>query len=189
MTTNKNYDVVEDKIRLYKAQTYKLNKDKERLDEVCKLLKEARKDLSDKGIKENILALNGERTALKNEISALKKSCNKLYEEAEKMILDGLNEKYSEVYEKQLSRLYGNKIEIIVKNLGDDFDYETCFAEFVITTKNKKLNLKVLKTKSFGIKYVEHNLVTKKAVVEVCVYDKKSPVGTLLPFDFDMLGK
>ncbi|MBO5926879.1 MAG: hypothetical protein J6Q38_04930 [Clostridia bacterium] len=183
MIANQNYEVIESKIKKYKKQSSELETCKNRLQEVFNLLKEARKDLSVKGVKGEILTLNLERQALKERISELKKLINKDYLDAETLILYGIENNYSEVYEKQLSRLYGVKMDIIVKKIGDDFDEETCVAETIIATKDKKQHLKVIKTLTFGIRDSEKNRVQKKARVEVCYYTKKEMPGTIIPYD------
>ena len=153
------------------------------LQEVFDLLKTARKDVTVKDVKGEILSLNIERQALKESISDIKKKITKEYNEAETLILQGIENDYSEVYEKQLSRLYGVKMNIIVKKIGEDFDNETCIAETVISTKDKKQHLKVIRTIHFGIRDVDNNRVKTKARVEVCVYSKKTPPGTVIPYD------
>ena len=183
MKNLENFDLIESKIKNYKKLSNELESKKSRLQEVFSLLKDARKDVSLKSVKEQISLLNSERQTLKEEISALKKQINKDYNEAETLILKGIENDYSEVYEKQLSRLYGVKMNIIVKKMGEDFDNETCIAETIIATKDKKQHLKIIKTLSFGVRDVENNRVKQKARVEVCMYSKKITPGTVIPYD------
>ncbi len=183
MKSLENFDLIESKIKNYKKLSSELESKKDRLQEVFALLKNARKDVTVKNVKGDILALNLERQVLKEDISDIKKKINKEYKEAETLILEGIENDYSEVYEKQLSRLYGVKMNIIVKKIGEDFDNETCIAETIISTKDKKQHLKVIKTLHFGIRDVDNNRVKSKARVEVCVYSKKTPPGTIIPYD------
>ena len=178
-----HFDEIESKIKNYKKLSQELERKKERLQEVFSLLKEARKDLALKTVREEIVILNTERQALKEEISNLKKQATKDYNDAEKLILFGIENNYSEVYQKQLSRLYGVKINVIVKKMGEELDKETCIAETIIATKDKKQHLKVIKTLSFGVVDVENNRVNKKARVEVCYYSKKLTPGTIIPYE------
>ena len=187
MKSLKNFDLIENKIKNYKKLSSELESKKARLQEVFSLLKDARKDVSLKSVKEQISILNSERQTLKEEISNLKKQVSKEYKEAESLILKGIESDYSEVYEKQLSRLYGVKMNIIVKKMGEDFDNETCLAETIIATKDKKQHLKIIKTLSFGIRDVENNRVKQKARVEVCMYTKKATPGTIIPYDSVLL--
>lgn len=183
MKSLENFELIESKIKNYKKFSNELETKKERLQEVFDLLKVARKDVTVKDVKGEILSLNIERQALKESISDIKKKINREYKEAEDLILAGIENDYSEVYEKQLSRLYGVKMNIIVKKIGEDFDNETCIAETVISTKDKKQHLKVIRTIHFGIRDVDNNRVKTKARVEVCVYSKKTPPGTIIPYD------
>ncbi|MBO5888910.1 MAG: hypothetical protein J6Q58_02080 [Clostridia bacterium] len=187
MKSLKNFDLIENKIKNYKKLSSDLESKKARLQEVFSLLKDARKDVSLKSVKEQISILNSERQTLKEEISDIKKQVNKEYREAESLILKGIESDYSEVYEKQLSRLYGVKMNIIVKKMGEDFDNETCLAETIIATKDKKQHLKIIKTLSFGIRDVENNRVKQKARVEVCMYTKKIAPGSVIPYDSVLL--
>ena len=177
------FDEIELKIKSYKKLSVELESKKQRLQEVISLLKEARKDIGLKTVKQEIVVLNSERQSLKEEISSLKKQVLKDYSDAEKLILTGIENNYSEVYQKQLSRLYGVKMNIIVKKMGEDYDEETCVAETIISTKDKKQHLKVIKTLSFGVIDVENNRVNKKARVEVCYYSKKLIPGTIVPYE------
>ena len=181
-----NFDLIEFKIKNYKKFSIELDRKKERLQEVLTLLKNARKEVGSKG---EIIALNTERQALKDSISEHKRKINKEYVDAETLILNGIENDYSEVYEKQLSRLYGVKMNIIVKKIGDDYDNETCIADTIIATKDKKQHLKVIRTLRFGIRDVDNNRVKTKARVEVCVYNKKTPPGTIIPYDSVLIWK
>ncbi len=183
MRDSVHFDEIELKIKSYKKLSQELSRKRERLQEVFSLLKEARKDMSLKSVREEIVILNTERQGLKEEISNLKKQATKDYSEAEKLILTGIENNYSEVYQKQLSRLYGVKMNIIVKKMGEEFEKETCIAETVIATKDKKQHLKVVKTLSFGVIDIENNRVNKKARVEVCMYTKKFVPGTIIPYE------
>lgn len=183
MKSLENFDLIESKIKNYKKFSNELEIKKARLQEVLALLKNIRKDVTVKNVKGEILTLNMERQVLKESISELKKKINKEYKEAETLILDGIESDYSEVYEKQLSRLYGVRMNIIVKKIGEDFDNETCLAETVISTKDKKQHLKIIRTIHFGIRDVDNNRVKSKARVEVCVYNKKLAPGTVIPYD------
>ena len=182
------YDEIEKKIYNYKNSSYKLKKDKLRLQEVLAKLKELRKNVS-KGVNEEILSLNSEHSFLKQEISALKKTVQSEYDSAEKMIFDGISNNYSDVFDVQLSKLYGYKMEVVVKNMGDDFDERTCLADFMIITKDKKQHAKVIRMLDFGLVETDANYVVKKAKVEMCVYSKKLMAGSVIPFDYEMLYK
>ena len=188
MTTTQNFDLIEQKIREYKTCSHDILRAKSRLEEVNAELKALRKT-SLSVFDKNIPLLNEERSKLKVEISNKKRQSLKSYKEAEELILSGLCQTYSEIYERQLSRLYGYKIEITYKNLGDDFDERTCIAKDVVITKNKAQHLKVLNTLSFGIVNLDSNTVEKKAVVEICAYSKKHPIGSVMPFDIEYLKK
>ncbi len=178
-----DFELIEQKIKNHRQLSAELNKKRERLQEVFKLLKEARKDQNLKSVREQILILNTERQMLKESISELKKLVNKEYNEAEKLILDGISFEYSEVYEKQLSRLYGVKMSVIYKKMGDDFDEETCIAQTVIATKDKKQHFKIIDTISFGVKNLDSNVINQKARVAVCYYTKKFTPGTVIPLE------
>ncbi len=177
-----NFDLIEQKIKSHKHLSLELDKKRERLQEVFSLLKEARKDQNLLSVRTEISILNSERQILKEEISTLKRQINKDYDEAERLILDGISTDYSEVYEKQLSRLYGIKMNIIVKKMGDDYDSETCVADVIIATKDKAQHLKVIKTNSFGLRNLENNVVNKKAKVVMCYYTKKFTPGAIIPY-------
>lgn len=181
-----DFDVIEQKIREHKNCAHAVLRAKSRLEEVLLELKNLRKSKTE-NVAEKIILLNEERAKLKEDISFNKRQTTKLYNEAETLIFNGLNENFSEIYERQLSRLYGYKIQITYKNMGDDFDEKTCMAKEVVITKNKAQHLKVLRTLSFGIVNLENNYVEKKAIVEICAYSKKQAVGTVVPFDMDFL--
>lgn len=181
MRSAENFELIESKIKNYKKLSALLESDKNRLNEVISLLKELRKDLS-KTNKEKILALNNERATLKDNISSLKKQISKDYIEAETLILNGIESEYSEVYEKQLSRLYGVKVQIVVKNLGEEYDNNVCTCKNIISTKDKKQHLKVIRTIKFGLIDLDNNKVNKKAEVDVCVYDRKRAPGEIIPY-------
>ncbi len=177
-----NFDIIEQKIKNHNRLSIELESKRERLQEVFALLKEARKDQNLLSVRTEISILNSERQILKEEISTLKRQVNKDYNEAEKLILEGISTEYNEVYEKQLSRLYGIKMNIIVKKMGDDYDSETCIADSIIATKDKAQHLKVIKTTSFGLRNLENNVVNKKAKVVICYYTKKYTPGAIIPY-------
>ncbi|MBO5713223.1 MAG: hypothetical protein J6R88_03395 [Clostridia bacterium] len=155
-------------------------------------IKEKRKNYSyfDKDkYNEEISALNKKRDEIKKQISILKKEIKLTYQDAEKMIFDGIKENYSEIYERQLSRLYGTHVEIIVKKVGDIFDEETCYADGMVVTHDKLQHGKVLKTYSFGIRDTDNNYMEKKARVEFCVYTKAHKAGDLIPYNPLLLAK
>ena len=183
MNNSQNFDLIESKIKNYRVMKTELERKRLRLQEVVDGLKEARKDLTTKDVNSVILNLNTERNLLKSDISQLKKQISKEFSQTKDLILKGIDENYSEVYEKQLSRLYETKIDIIVKNMGDDYDSETCRVGSIISTKNKSQHLKIIRTISFGVRDVENNVVTKKAKVEIGYYNKKEQPGTIIPYD------
>ena len=78
------------------------------------------------------------------------------------MIFDGISSSYSEIYERQLSHLYGSHVEVIVKKLGDEFDEETCYADGMIVTHDKLQHGKILKMLTFGIRDTDNNYMEKK---------------------------
>ena len=127
------------------------------------------------------------RDKLKVEISNVKKEVKKLFSDCETMIFNGIKKRYSEVYDKQLSRLYGKKVSIIVKNVGDDYDEHLCDVKNIIITKNKEQHLKVLAMLDFGILELSDNYPIKKVLVEICAFNKKIPAGTVLPYDIELL--
>ena len=105
------------------------------------------------------------------------------------MIFDGISNSYSDVFDVQLSKLYGYKIEVVIKNIGDDFDERTCLADFMIITKDKKQHAKVIRMLDFGLVETDANFVIKKAKVEMCVYSKKHTAGSVVPYDYELLNK
>lgn len=185
--SNTNFDVIERLLKEYKNASSKLNALKTQLEEIKGDLKDLRKDLTVKSLNEKILEKNTLRDRLKVEISDTKRVVKKAFSECESLIFAGINRKYSEVYDKQLSRLYGKKVEIIVKNVGDDYDDLLCDVKNVIVTKNKDQHQKILANLDFGILDLSENYPIKKALVEICVYTKKFPAGTVLPFDTELL--
>ncbi len=187
MQTN-NYDYIEKRLKEYKDSSRKLNICKARLEEVTSKCANLRKNTSLKSNQE-LKILNEERASLKTEISLLKKAVKTLYAETEKAIFTGIETNYTEVYENQLSRLYGSKIDVLIKRIGDDFDLETCNASKIIITKDKSQHGKILKMLSFGLKDRETNVAYKKALVEICCYSKKLKAGEAVEFDLTLLGK
>ena len=109
-----NFDVIENLIKEYKKVSGNLNLLKTQLEDVKNELKGLRKDLTVKSLNEQILAKNTLRDKLKVDISEAKRVVKKTFTECESLIFDGIKRRYSEVYDKQLSRLYGKKVEIIV---------------------------------------------------------------------------
>lgn len=182
-----NFDAIETLLKEYKTASVNLNNLKNQLEETKHDLKELRKDITVRRINEKILEKNTFRDKLKVEISDLKRVCKRVYSECESLIFAGIKHRYSEVYDKQLSRLYGYKVEIIVKTVGDDFDDYLCDVKNVIITKNKEQHKKILTMLDFGILEIADNYPIKKALVEICVYSKKIPAGTVMPFDIDLL--
>lgn len=181
-----NFDVIQSKIKLNKDLNELLRKKKYELSINQSDIKEKRKNYSyfDKDkFDEEITLLNKTRDELKEEISSLKKQIKIAYQEAEKMIFDGISENYSEIYERQLSRLYGSHVEIIVKTVGDAFDEETCYADGMIVTHDKLQHGKILKMHSFGIRDTDNNYMEKKARVEFCVYTKAYKAGEMIPYN------
>lgn len=187
-----NFDIIQEKIKKHKSLNEALRQKKLELDSALEDAKEKRKNFTfyDKAdYDREISALNNEREKLKKEISNIKKEIKKVYQEAEKMIFDGISSSYSEIYERQLSRLYGSHVEVIVKKLGDEFDEETCYADGMIVTHDKLQHGKILKMLTFGIKDTDNNYMEKKAHVEFCVYSKAHKVGEIIPYDPEILAK
>lgn len=187
-----NFDIIQEKLKKYKELNEVLRQKKLELSSNRQDVKERRKNYTyyDKESHDKeISSLNKEREDLKNEISEIKKEIKQTYRETEKMIFDGISENYSEIYERQLSRLYGFHTEIIVKNIGDDFDEETCIADGMIITHDKYQHGKILKMYSFGIRDTDNNYMEKKARVEFCVYSKLHKAGEVVPYDPEMLNK
>ncbi len=182
-----NFDLIENLIKEYKSASAKLNALKTQLEEIKGDLKEFRKDLTVKSLNEKILEKNTVRDRLKVEISDVKRVAKRAYSECESLIFEGIHRRYSEVYDKQLSRLYGKKVEIIKKGVGEDFDEFLCDVKNVIITKNKDQHRKILAMLDFGILDISENYPIKKALVEICAFNKKIPAGTVLPFDTELL--
>lgn len=181
-----NFEIIELNIRKYKTLNNKLEDLKVELETVKENLADLRKNFSkfekseyNKKVKELNLLFND----LKEQISQTKKQVKELFTISENLIFDGINAHYTEVYDKLLSRLYGYTVEILVYNIGDDFNAHTCHADLMIATKNKKQHGKILKVKSFAIKNTYNNAMQKKAHVEVCVYSKKLKAGEDLLYD------
>ncbi len=175
-----NFEIIELNIRNFKNLNKKLEDLKVELERVKENLADVRKNFSkfekseyNKKVKE----LNSSFNNLKEQISQVKKQVKEYFTISEKLIFDGINARYTEVYDKLLSRLYGYNVEILVYNIGDDFDAYTCHADLMIVTKNKKQHGKILKVKSFAIKNTYNNVMQKKAHVEICVYSKKHKAG------------
>ena len=112
-----------------------------------------------------------------------------MYSEVETLILSSITNENYEVYQNQLSRLYGKKVDILTLNIGDDFDFETCNPVCVIITHDKSQHAKILNMLDFGLKDRELNVVDKKIDVEVCYYSRKIPAGTVLQYDNLMFRK
>lgn len=175
-----NFEIIESQIKEYKEYLKVLEEKKNRLQEVIANLKETRKDTGDKKANEKIQLLNKERAVLKEDISTIKKKSLKLFNETEAIIFKGIDDNFSEVYEKQLCRLYDVKIDIIFKKLGEEYDEETCEIVSMVATKDKKQHLKIIRTISFGIKNLSTKTIQRKAKVELCFYTKKHKAGTII---------
>lgn len=189
---NNNFDVIQKKIKNYKDLNELLKQKKLELASNQEEVKEKRKNYTyyDKDANDKEIALlNKERDCLKNEISNLKKQIKKTYSETEKMIFDGITQSYSEIYERQLSHLYGSRVEVIVKKTGDDFDEDTCYSESMVVTHDKLQHGKILKMLSFGIRDVDNNYMEKKVRVDFCVYTKTRKAGEVIPYDPEILAK
>ena len=187
-----NFDVIQDKIKLYKNLSELLRKNKFDLNKNQEEVKEKRKNntgFDKEKYNEEISLLNKRREEIKKEISSLKKQVKLVYQEAEQMIFDGITNNYSEIYERQLSRLYGTRIEIIVKKPGDDFDEETCFADGMVVTHDKLQHGKILNSHSFGIRDTTNNYMEKKVRVDFCVYTKTHKAGEFIPYNVELLYK
>lgn len=183
-----DFDVIEGKIKTYKELSAKLQKMQNALQENQEKLKTVRKNtVSNRGKNEELTALNDERNKLKLAISDAKKIVKESYQTAEELIFNGITSHYSEVYENQLSRLYGYKIDVLVKNMGDEFDEETCIATTVIITRNKSQHRKVLRMLEFGIRDTHQNVMERKVKVEVCAYSKKHKAGEVVPFNYELI--
>ena len=183
-----DFDVIESKIKSYKELSLKLYKMQMALEENQERLKTVRKNtVSTRGKNEELVSLNEERNNLKSSISEAKKLAKEAYTTAEEMIFDGIKNHYSEVYENQLSRLYGYKIDVLVKQMGDLFDEETCFANTIVITKNRSQHRKIIRMLEFGIRDTHNNVMERKVKVEVCAYSKKHRAGEVLPFDYELI--
>ena len=187
-----NFEVIQSKIKLHKDLNEELRKAKFELNKNQDEIKEKRKNYSyfDKKVfNEEISALNQKRDELKQSISNLKKQIKIAFSEAEKMIFGGIQENYSEIYERQLSRLYGKHVEVIVKKTGDDFSEDTCYAEGMVVTHDKIQHGKILKMSAFGLRDADNNYMERKAHVEFCVYTKAFKAGEVIPYDPEKVAK
>lgn len=186
--TSSNFEVIEENIKLYKNLSGLLSAMQAELEDNAGLLKLARKNgVSLHKKNDEIAELNQKRNELKDKISSAKKQVKQIYADTEQMIFDGIRTKYSEVYEKQLSRLYGYNIDVLIKNPGDYYDEETCLPTLIIVTKNRAQHKKVVKMIDFGIRVSHKHYTEKKARVEVCVFSKKHKAGEVIPFDNELL--
>lgn len=183
------FDDIELSIKEYRKQNLKLNTLKQELIDSRDKASELRKNYSkfDKNeYNDKIKEYNARQKQVKDEISETKKTIKTLFLETEKAIFDGINERFSEVYEKQLSRLYGYSVEVIVFEMGDDFDVKKCYAELMVCTRDRSQHGKILSSKSFTIINRANNVVEQKAKVTVCYYTKKHKAGETLPFDYEI---
>lgn len=184
---NGNFEVIEQSIKEYKDLTFLLSSLQQDLEENAHSLKIARKNgVSIRGKNDEITLLNREREELKDKISETKKLVKEVFSKTEQLIFTGIRTHYSEVYEKQLSRLYGYKIDVLVKTSGEYFDETTCTASTVIITKNKAQHKKIVKMLDFGIRDAHTFYTERKVSVEVCVYSKKHKAGDVIPFDREL---
>lgn len=182
--TESNFEVIEQNIKEYKDLSFLLSSLQEDLEENALELKTARKNgVSIRGKNDEISALNEKRNELKDRISSTKKAVKEVFSKTEQLIFAGIRGKYSEVYEKQLSRLYGYKIDVLVKNPGEYYDEATCTASTVIITRDKSQHKKIVKMLDFGIRDAHTFYTERKVSVEVCVYSKKRKAGEVIPFD------
>ena len=179
-----NFEVIENHIKEYKDLTYLLSSLQQDLEENAQSLKTARKNtVSVRGKNDEVSYLNQKRVELKEKISETKKAVKDCFSRTEELIFTGIRTHYSEVYEKQLSRLYGYKIDVLVKRPGEYFDEATCTASTVIITKNKAQHRKIVKMLDFGVRDAHTFYTERKVSVEVCVYSKKHKAGDVIPFD------
>lgn len=186
--TSSNFEIIEENIKRYKYLNDLLNAMQLELEENALLLKSARKNgVSLHKKNDEIAELNQRRNELKDKISETKKQVKQIYSETEQMIFTGIRTKYSEVYEKQLSRLYGYNIDVLIKNPGDYYDEETCLPTLIMVTKNRAQHKKVVKMIDFGIRVSQKHYTEKKARVEICVFSKKHKAGEVIPFDNEIL--
>ena len=182
-----NFELIEQNIKEYKDLNFLLNSLQEDLEENAESLKIARKNgVSVRGKNDEISLLNEKRGELKEKISSTKKAVKEAYNKTEQLIFSGIRSHYSEVYEKQLCRLYGYKIDVLVKTPGEYFDEATCTASTVIITKNKAQHKKIVKMLDFGIRDAHTFYTEKKVKVDVCVYSKKHKAGDVIPFDREL---
>ncbi len=189
---NQNYEFVERKLQEYRENKFKLKSNQNRLEKIKDILAELRKKtISNSNVEEinKLKELNSERVLLKEEISKGKKLVKDLYLEVETLILSSINAENYEVYENQLSRLYGKKIDVLTLEIGETFDLTTCNPLRVIITHNKNQHGKVLNMLDFGLKDRELNIVEKKIDVEICWYNRKIPAGTEMQYDNLMFRK
>ena len=183
-----SFDVIEGKIKKYKELSYSLQTMQDELALIQENLKTVRKNtVSNRGKNEELTKLNERRNFLKTEISNAKKEVKEAYNTAEQLIFKGIKEHYSEVYEKQLSRLYGYKIDVLVKNMGEVYDSESCVSDTVVITRNRSQHKKILKMIDFGVRDTRNNRIERKVRVEVCAFSKKHKAGEVLPFDTDLI--
>lgn len=183
-----NFEKIDENIKEYKDLNFLLSDFQSRLEEVSLALKKERKNnVSIRGVNVQIATLNQEREELKEKISLTKKRIKEVFSITEQIIFSGINGKYSEIYERQLSRLYGYKIDVLVKNPGDFYDEQTCIATSLIVTKNKAQHKKIVKMIDFGIRDSHTFYTERKTRVEVCVYSKKHKAGEVIPFDRGLL--
>ena len=192
MTNGKNYEFVEKKLQEYRECSFTLKSNQnrlERLKDECVELRKQSISKTNKDATNKLKQLNSERVYLKEAISKGKKLTKILYSEVETLILSSITNENYEVYQNQLSRLYGKKVDILTLNIGDDFDFETCNPVCVIITHDKSQHAKILNMLDFGLKDRELNVVDKKIDVEVCYYSRKIPAGTVMQYDNLMFRK
>lgn len=183
-----SFDVIENKIKNYKELSYSLQKMQDELSAVQEELKTVRKNtVSNRGKNEELTSLNEKRNLLKTAISDTKKEVKDAYNTAEQLIFKGIKEHYSEVYEKQLSRLYGYKIDVLVKKMGEIYDEESCVSDTIVITRDRSQHKKILKMIDFGVRDTHNNRIERKVRVEVCAFSKKHKAGEVLPFDTDLI--
>ncbi len=183
-----SFEKIDENIKEYKELNYLLIELQEKLEQVSLALKKERKNnVSFRGVNKQIATLNEEREELKEKISLTKKRIKEVFSITEQIIFSGINGKYSEIYERQLSRLYGYKIDVLVKNPGDLYDEQTCLATSLIVTKNKSQHKRIVKMIDFGLRDSHTFYTERKIRVEVCVYSKKHKAGEIIPFDRELL--
>lgn len=186
--TNGNFEIIEENIKRYKYLNDLLNALQYELDGNAQMLKSARKNgVSLHARNDEISDLNEKRNVLKDKISETKKQIKKIYSETEQLIFTGIRTKYSEVYEKQLSRLYGYNIDVLIKNPGDYYDEETCLATLIMATRNRAQHKKIVKMVDFGIRDTQKHFTERKVRVEVCIFSKKHKAGEVIPFDTELI--